>query len=136
MSLRVFAPVLAALLALSLLPAPSALGQQPPSLGAPSPEETAPAPTTTSGSDSGLKTWQQLLIFGAGAVLLAGIGFAIVSDARDRVGRGDRRGGADRSRSGVGDDDRIGAPHRHKQRSKGRARVKAKAARQQRRRNR
>jgi hypothetical protein len=46
------------------------------------------APTTTTGSSSssdgggGLKTWQEILLFLGGVILIAGIGYGIVIDAR------------------------------------------------------
>ena len=61
-------------------------GPSAPGLGAPEPEETAPAPVTTDDpTDDGLETWQQVLIFAAGVVLLGGIAAAIMSDARRRA---------------------------------------------------
>jgi hypothetical protein len=50
----------------------------------------APAPTTTptvtssvsTSDDSGLKSWQEVLIFAGGGILLLGIAYAIISDAR------------------------------------------------------
>jgi hypothetical protein len=116
------------LLALAL--AAPAAAQEAPSLGAPSEEETATqAPVTTSAeTDGGLATWQEALIFSAGVILLGGIAFAIVADARSRAG--DDRGGPVAETAGAG------GGHRHKQQSKQRARAKARAARAQRRRNR
>jgi hypothetical protein len=122
-------PVVSVLLLVLVLAAPAA-GQQAPSLGAPSQEETATqAPATTSDTpDDGLATWQEALIFSAGLILLAGIAFAIVADARRRAGgeRGDP----------LAETAGAGGGHRHKQQSKQRARAKARAARAQRRRNR
>jgi D-arabinose 1-dehydrogenase-like Zn-dependent alcohol dehydrogenase len=52
------------------------------------PASTAPAPTPTtttassSSGNGGLAGWQQVLIFGAGGILLLGIAWAIVRDAR------------------------------------------------------
>jgi hypothetical protein len=50
------------------------------------PVNTTPpdAPTTTSSSSDGggLKSWQEVLIILAGGILIAGIGWAIVADAR------------------------------------------------------
>jgi hypothetical protein len=55
---------------------------------APLPNAT-PAPSTTptvtssaSTSDDGLKSWQEILIFAGGGILLLGIAYAIVTDAR------------------------------------------------------
>jgi uncharacterized oligopeptide transporter (OPT) family protein len=50
---------------------------------APAPDQTTVATTTSSSSsDGGLATWQQVLIFAGGGILLLGIAWAIVSDAR------------------------------------------------------
>lgn len=51
------------------------------------PAATTPqaAPTTTSSTsatDDGLEAWQQILLFAGGGILLLGIAWAIVSDAR------------------------------------------------------
>lgn len=118
------------ILAVALALAAPAAAQEAPSLGAPSEEETATqAPVTTSGqTDGGLATWQEALIFSAGLILLGGIAFAIVADARSRAG--DERHGPVAEAAGAG------GGHRHKQQSKQRARAKARAARAQRRRNR
>jgi hypothetical protein len=117
------------LLVLVLVLAAPAAGQEAPRLGAPSEGETATqAPATTSdASDGGLATWQEALIFSAGLILLGGIAFAIVADARRRTG--DRRAPVIEAAG-------AGGGHRHKQQSKQRARAKARAARAQRRRNR
>src|SRR3954469_3051008 len=48
------------------------------------PTEVVVAPPANS-DDGGLETWQEVLIFGAGLVLLLGIGWAIASDARRRA---------------------------------------------------
>ena len=120
-----------ALVALALaLAAGPARAQQAPTLGQPpATQPTTPAPvvTTTDASGGGLKTWQQILIFAAGGVLLLGIGLAIVSDARERAGKVDGRPVAEPA---------GGGRHHHKQREKQRARAKGRAARAQRRRNR
>jgi hypothetical protein len=106
--------------------APAAPAQQAPTLGAPSPSETAPpVTTTTAAADRGLKTWQELLIFGAGIVLLGGIAIAIIGDARERAPTKDRRPATEPA-----------GPKRHRQRDKDRAREKARIARAQRKRNR
>jgi hypothetical protein len=124
---------IAALLWVLALPA-AASAQNPfgPLPQAQQPTQTATTNTgsSTSTSDNGgLKTWQEILIFGAGLVLLMGIGFAIVGDARDRAARlARRRGRAETAAAGV--------PHKHRQQSKQRARAKARAAKAQRRKNR
>jgi hypothetical protein len=76
---------LAALLCL-LVPPAATLAQSP---FAPIPPAQQPTQTaTTTGSSSttdesgGLKTWQEILIFMGGVVLIVGIGYAIVTDAR------------------------------------------------------
>jgi hypothetical protein len=116
-------------LAAALACAAPAAAQLSPTLG----QETtqtqtgAPPETSTSSGGGGLKTWQEVLIFCAGLVLLAGIGFAIVGDARERVRRLGR-GGTETATAGV--------PHKHRAQAKQRARAKARAARAQRRKNR
>jgi hypothetical protein len=110
-------------------PAPA---QQAPTLGAPETTQTetaAPPQADTTTGNGGLKTWQEILIFGAGLVLLLGIGFAIVGDARDRAARLGRHRGRTETAT-------AGAPHKHRQQSKQRARAKARAAKAQRRKNR
>jgi hypothetical protein len=123
-------PLLAlAALVLALALAASAGAQETPTLGAPETQtDAAPPPedTTTAGG-GGLKTWQEALIFGAGLILLAGIGFAIVGDARDRARRLSRHGTTPET---------AGVPHKHSQQAKQRARAKARRARAQRRKNR
>lgn len=52
------------------------------------PANTTPEPATTSsgsGSGGGLKSWQETLIILAGGVLILGIGWAIVADARQNA---------------------------------------------------
>jgi hypothetical protein len=128
MRTRVLPRIAAGAAALALLLAAPAFAQQAPTLGAPPAPDEAPAtaPATTSGSSGGgLETWQEALIFAAGLILIGGIAYAILGDARQRARD---LGGADT--------DPATAPHKHRQRSKQRARAKAKAARAQRRRNR
>lgn len=127
---RVIAVLVTGLLTPALLAPAGARAQRAPTLGAPTPQERAPAPARTSSSGGGLETWQEILIFGAGLALLGGIAFAILGDARERVGATRRRAATSGSRQ----TDEL--PHQHKQRSKERARAKTKAARRQRRRNR
>jgi hypothetical protein len=120
-----------AALVLALAAAAPAGAQQAPTLGAPETTQpnVAPPPQTDTTGGGGLKTWQEVLIFGAGLVLLLGIGFAIVGDARDRAARlGRRRGEPETAGAGV--------PHKHRQQAKQQARAKARAAKAQRRRNR
>ncbi|MBI5106531.1 MAG: hypothetical protein HZB46_16360 [Solirubrobacterales bacterium] len=76
------------LLSLALL-APVAAAQVSDPFG-PTPQPVAPAPSddggdgnsSTTNKDDGLESWQQVLIFLGGGILLVGIGWAIVSDAR------------------------------------------------------
>ena len=127
--LRVGCPVPLAVLALAVAPV-AARGQAaplqplPPAPQQQQPTVVAPQPTNTT-DNGGLQTWQQILIFGAGVILLAGIGWAIVSDARSRApvreGETHRPGDA--------------AKPRRSQREKQRARARAKAARAQRKRS-
>jgi hypothetical protein len=123
---------LAALLAVLALAAPAVAGaQRAPSLGAPEQTQTTPTvATTASSSDGGLQTWQELLIFGAGVVLLGGIAWAIVSDARSRAPVADRR------RPAAADGAGPSLPPAERRRRKQRARQKARAARASRKRNR
>ena len=116
-----------ALAALLLALAPAAARAQftplPPAQGQTQPTVVA---NNTDNGNGGLKDWQEILIFAAGAILLAGIGWAIVSDARSRApvreGETHRLGGR-------------GTPRRS-EREKQRARARAKAARAQRKRHR
>ena len=88
-------PLLAlAALVLALGLAAPAGAQQAPTLGAPETQTDAAAPpdTTSTTGGGGLKTWQEVLIFGAGVILLGGIAFAIVGDARERTRRMSRHG--------------------------------------------
>lgn len=59
--------------------------------------------TTTSTTDDGLERWQEILIFLAGVALLAGIGFAIVGDAKKvaPVTEGELEGGHTPSAAGA-----------------------------------
>jgi hypothetical protein len=75
---------IAAVLCLLALPA-AAVAQNP---FGPLPQTPQQAPPTTTGSSSttddggGLKTWQEILLFLGGVILLGGIGYGIVIDAR------------------------------------------------------
>ncbi len=56
------------------------------------------APSTTADRSDGLARWQEVLIFMAGIALIAGIGFAIVGDARKNAPvTEEERAGAHRS---------------------------------------
>jgi hypothetical protein len=84
--------LLICLLALAL-PVAAAHGQSSPFAPLP-PATTTPEPTPTVASsnttdDGGLDTWQEILIFAGGGVLLIGIAWAIVSDARSVAPTGD-----------------------------------------------
>jgi hypothetical protein len=89
------------------------------------PTVTVAPSTSSSGDGGGLKTWQEVLMFGGGIALIAGIGMIIVRDARQsapvKAGGPEVAGGATR---------------RSRQKARERARAQAKAARRQRRRNR
>ena len=77
---------IAAVLCMLALPA-AALAQNP---FGPLPQPATPTTTattsnnttTTSGDSGGLASWQEVLIFMGGVVLIVGIGYAIVTDAR------------------------------------------------------
>jgi hypothetical protein len=125
-----FRPLLAlGALVLTLTVAAPVAAQNAPTLGAPQTQSdtAAPAPETTSAGGGGLKTWQEVLIFAAGVILLGGIGFAIVGDARERTRKFSHH---------TGNEVAAGVPHKHSQAAKKRARAKARQARQQRRKNR
>ena len=119
---------LAALVVAVALAAPAG-AQQTPTLGAPETQSDTAAPpdTTASTGDGGLKTWQEVLIFSAGVILLGGIGVAIVGDARERTRKFSHH---------TGEEVAAGVPHKHSQAAKQRARAKARQARAQRRKNR
>lgn len=77
--------------------------------------------------DGGLQGWQQTLVFLAGGLLLAGIGWAIVRDARHRAP----------VKPGEEAHPGAGAPKANRSaKQRQRARAKARQARRQRRRNR
>jgi hypothetical protein len=127
MQSRRIAP-LAALVVVAALALPSAALAQSPFTPLPqgaTPTVSQPTTTSSTSSGGGLKGWQEALIFIAGIVLLGGIAYAIVADARERAparAREDAETDADRA-------------HR-RQRAKERARDRGKAARAQRKRNR
>jgi hypothetical protein len=123
---------LGVLAALTLMVMPTAAAGQGNPLGplptpAPTPPETVVVAPSNDGGD-GLKGWQELLIFGAGFILLAGIAWAIVSDARSKAPVKD----SELAHPGMGGP--VKANRSQKQRE--RARAKAKVARAQRKRNR
>jgi hypothetical protein len=69
-----------------LAPPAATLAQNPfgplPQPQQPTETATTPGSSTTTGDSGGLKSWQEILIFMGGVVLIAGIGYAIVTDAR------------------------------------------------------
>lgn len=93
-------------------------------------DAAAPADTSTSGG-GGLETWQEILIFAAGIVLVGGIALAILGDARERARRLDRHATA-------GGPSTTGAADRHRtsQEAKRQARARARRAKAARKRNR
>lgn len=120
---------LAILLAVLAVPG-AALGQSSPFAPLP---QSAPEPPPTvvvdrnAGGGGGLAGWQEALILGAGLVLLVGIGYAIVADARSKAPVTE------------GELAHPGQPAPKRNRSakqRERARAKAKVGRAQRRRNR
>jgi hypothetical protein len=143
-----------AVLALTLAPAGVAHAQiGGPSAPSPLTQPEPPPPVDTGLDDEGLTSWQQALIFVAAGVVLAGIGFVIVRDARraapveKRSGKGGGRtsgggsgaaGGA-RAKGGAPaaavDNSASAARARERQQAK-RAKAKAKSVREQRKRNR
>ena len=122
------------LLCLLALAAPTAAFAQDPFAPLPPaqtipPQQDTPTVTasTTSSDGGGLKGWQELLIFFAGGVLLLGIGWAIVADARQAAPAGDDTAGIADAKT------RSEADHK---RRKQQARAASKRARAARKRNR
>lgn len=126
--MRFAAPLLATL---AVIAGPTAaMAQQSPF--APLPQAAQPTTPTVvapgGGNDpGGLATWQEFLIFGAGLILLFGIGWAIVSDARAKAPVKE----SELAHPGAG-----GVRQNRSRKQKERARAKAKVARTQRKRNR
>jgi hypothetical protein len=124
--------LLAASIALLLAPGPALaqLGGGGGQLGAPETPDV-PAPVTQDPTDDGWETWQTLLVTAAGVLLIAGIGVAIVGDARRAapVTEEDLRHEQARFEDAAGE--RV-----HTRGGKARARKKQKVARQSRKRNR
>src|SRR3954447_25605580 len=81
-----------AVLALAATPA-AALAQNSPLAPLPQPApdtstvpvQTTPNSSSSTGNDSGLSTFGQVLLYGAGPLLLAGIAVMVVRDARRRA---------------------------------------------------
>ena len=73
---------------LCVIAPPAAALAQGPFAPLPQPQEPTQTATTTGGSTTtsdtsgGLKSWQEILIFMGGVILIVGIGYAIVTDAR------------------------------------------------------
>jgi hypothetical protein len=119
--------VILAVLALAVAPAAARAQFEPLPPAPPDTTPTVVVPSNTADSgNGGLKSWQQVLIFGAAAVLLGGIAWAIVTDARSRapVKEGETHRPGETTRP------------RRSEREKQRARARAKAARAQRKRSR
>lgn len=103
----------------------SALAQSDPFGPTPTPlaQQQQPAPTSPSSDDDGLSTRQTALIVLGGAILLFGIGWVILSDAKHRAP--------------TSEEELHGPKHdAHHQARKAQARAKAKRARASRKRNR
>jgi hypothetical protein len=95
------------------------------------PEQTATTTATSSSStqdDSGIKTWQAVLIVIGGVVLLGGIGIAIARDARRRAPVIDA--------AHASTDHRDADSHQRARQTKQRQRQRGKAAKAARRKNR
>lgn len=115
-----------------MLALPAAALAQSPFSPLPPAQTATQAPTTTSNSSStngdsgGLQSWQEILIFMGGVALIAGIGYAIVTDARRNAPVKE------------GEASHIGEPTKQlpKARTKPVRRQKARAARASRKRNR
>lgn len=124
--------MLAVVVSLSVLALPAAALAQSPFSPLPPAQTATQAPTTTSNSSStngdsgGLQSWQEILIFMGGVALIAGIGYAIVTDARRNAPVKE------------GEASHIGEPTKQlpKARTKPVRRQKARAARASRKRNR
>jgi hypothetical protein len=120
------ARLLLCLLVCALLAAPAAAQTTP--LG-PVPEEPAPVDDDPTDDDGGLSSTQLLLLGGAAFVLLAGIGWAIIRDARAAAP-------VDKDHAHFDSADRPRATKAPPQQRVKAGRAKAKAARQARKRNR
>ena len=92
-------------------------------------DAAAPPDTSTTGG-GGLKTWQEVLIFAAGIVLVGGIALAILGDARERARKLDRHATAGASATEGAD------RHKTSQQAKEQARARARRAKAARKRNR
>jgi hypothetical protein len=125
-------PLAIAALVCVLAPPAAALAQQSPFSPLPPAQQptqtttTTNTPTSNNGDSGGLASWQEILIFLGGVVLIIGIGYAIVTDARKNAPVKD---------SEIG---HIGEPTKPlpKARTKPVRRAKSRAARASRKRNR
>ena len=132
------------MLALGIAPASVAHAQLnpqiPPELVQPPPPPPAPAEKF---DDGGLSTLQVVLIFGSATLVLGGVGYVIVRDARRRAPVAERpraqgksgTGGGPATAKAVAAEPTSAARARERERAK-RAKAKAKSVRQQRKRNR
>lgn len=123
--------ILAVLLLAAALAMPAAALAQSPFLPLPQgaqPTVQQPAVTTSTSGGGGLKTWQEVLIFAAGIVLIAGIAMAILGDARRRAPVA--------TRATEDDPVRRAELAQQRRRAKQHARRRARHARAQRKRNR
>src|SRR5688572_30630474 len=88
---------------------------------APPPEEPTATTSNSLNDDDGLESWQEILILGAGLILIAGIGWAIVLDARRRAPDGpEDRSTESQLRTGLSPDQK--AKQRQKQKAARKAR--------------
>jgi hypothetical protein len=92
-------------------------------------DAAAPPDTSTTGG-GGLETWQEVLIFAAGIVLVGGIAVAILGDARERARKLDRHATAGASATDGAD------RHKTSQQAKQQARARTRRAKAARKRNR
>jgi hypothetical protein len=118
------------LASLALLAAPAVSpAQQNPFAPLPPSSQSGETPTVVvqppKPGEDGLKSWQEVLIFGSGLILIFGIGWAIVSDARSKAPVKD----ADLSHPGTSGPVKTNRSAKQKQRD----RAKAKQGRAQRR---
>lgn len=119
------------LICLLALAAPAAaVAQSNPFGPLPGPQAPEPAPTgedtDTNEGDQDLAGWQKILIFGGGGILILGIAYVILRDARRHAPVEDRRRRPDDITGGLGSDK---PKDPHAPRRKAQARQKQKAAR-------
>jgi hypothetical protein len=87
---RLTTTLLLTLVTAGLLAPAGALGQANPFTPLPTPApqtdtQTQTVTSTTAAEDQGLKRWQEILMFAGGVILIIGIGYAILRDARRRA---------------------------------------------------